>query len=78
MFRRSSDLVAAVTQIARVGFISLDTLRPTVPFSTFSDIVRVRKWDEGAKDPSVTTPSFADYAQLLQRVVDRHMATTQQ
>lgn len=35
-------------------------------------IIRVRLWDEAAKDPTVTTPSFEHYARLLQRVVDRH------
>lgn len=36
-------------------------------------ILRVRLWDEAAKDPDVTTPSFTHYAPLLQRVVDRHV-----
>lgn len=35
--------------------------------------VRVRLWDEGGKDPDMTTPPFAHYVKLLQRVVDRHM-----
>ena len=35
--------------------------------------VRVRRWDEGGKDPSMETPTFAHYIPLLQRVVDRHM-----
>lgn len=35
-------------------------------------ILRVRLWDEAAKDPELTTPPFEHYAPLLQRVVDRH------
>lgn len=34
--------------------------------------VRVRRWDEGAKDPAMETPPFRHYVPLLQRVVDRH------
>ncbi len=41
------------------------------PFHT--EAVRVRLWDEGGKDPSMTTPSFRHYVPVLQRVVDRHM-----
>lgn len=35
-------------------------------------IVRVRLWDEAAKDPDAATPAFGHYAPLLQRVVDRY------
>ncbi len=35
--------------------------------------VRVRRWDELAKDPAMATPPFTYYIPLLQRVVDRHM-----
>jgi len=35
-------------------------------------IIRLRLWDEAAKDPAVQTPPFEHYAPLLQRVVDRH------
>jgi [1-hydroxy-2-(trimethylamino)ethyl]phosphonate dioxygenase len=34
------------------------------------EAVRVRLWDEGGKVPGLATPSFAHYAQLLQRVID--------
>jgi [1-hydroxy-2-(trimethylamino)ethyl]phosphonate dioxygenase len=37
------------------------------------EAVRVRLWDEGGKVPGLATPSFAHYAPLLQRVVDRHL-----
>ncbi|KAA3632536.1 MAG: HD domain-containing protein [Proteobacteria bacterium] len=33
-------------------------------------ILRVRKWDEGAKVPGRKTPSFAYYEPLLRRVID--------
>lgn len=36
-------------------------------------IIRVRIWDDQAKDPAVATPPFGHYAPLLQRVVDRHV-----
>lgn len=39
-------------------------------------IVRVRLWDEAAKDPGAVTPPFGHYAPLLQRVVDRHTGTS--
>ncbi len=35
--------------------------------------VKVRRWDEGGKDPAMATPSFAHYVPLLQRVVDSHL-----
>lgn len=35
-------------------------------------IVRVRIWDDAAKDPDAPTPPFSHYAPLLQRVVERH------
>lgn len=38
------------------------------------EAVRVRLWDEGGKDPDMTTPSFRHYVPVLQRVVDRYMA----
>lgn len=34
------------------------------------EAVRVRIWDEGGKVPGMKTRSFADYAPMLQRVVD--------
>jgi phosphonate degradation associated HDIG domain protein len=37
------------------------------------EAVRVRLWDEGGKDPQMTTPDFQHYVPLLQRVVDRHL-----
>ncbi len=40
----------------------------------FREAVRARIWDECAKDPDAITPSFADFAPLLQRVVARHAA----
>ena len=33
-----------------------------------ADAVRVRRWDEGAKDPARVTPPFAHYVPLLDRV----------
>ena len=38
----------------------------------FNEAVRVRLWDEAAKDPGSRVPGFEHYATLLQRVVDRH------
>lgn len=35
------------------------------------EAVRVRRWDDEAKDPAVTTPPFAHYAPILERVVRR-------
>ena len=43
--------------------------------SAFREAVRVRLWDEGGKDPDMATPPFRHYMPLLQRVVDRHMAS---
>jgi predicted HD phosphohydrolase len=40
----------------------------------FREAVRARIWDECAKDPDAITPSFAEFAPLLQRVVARHAA----
>jgi phosphonate degradation associated HDIG domain protein len=36
----------------------------------FRAAVRVRRWDDAAKDSGAVTPPFAHYAPLLQRVVD--------
>ncbi len=36
-------------------------------------VVQIRYLDEAAKIPGKETPSFRDYAPLLQRVVDRHL-----
>ena len=36
-------------------------------------IVQVRYLDEAAKDPNLITPSFAYFAPMVQRVVDRHL-----
>jgi [1-hydroxy-2-(trimethylamino)ethyl]phosphonate dioxygenase len=38
----------------------------------FEDVVRVRLWDDAAKEPNKRVPAFEHYAALLQRVVDRH------
>jgi predicted HD phosphohydrolase len=38
----------------------------------FREAVRVRLWDEAGKVVGMQTPAFADFAPLLQRVVDRH------
>ena len=38
----------------------------------FAEAVRVRLWDEAAKDPELRVPGFEHYAALLQQVVDRH------
>lgn len=38
----------------------------------FSEAVRVRLWDEAAKEPEMIVPGFEHYAPLLQQVVDRH------
>jgi [1-hydroxy-2-(trimethylamino)ethyl]phosphonate dioxygenase len=39
----------------------------------YREAVRVRLWDEGGKDPHMTTPDFRHYVPLLQRVVDSHL-----
>ncbi|MDP9138949.1 MAG: HD domain-containing protein [Pseudomonadota bacterium] len=39
----------------------------------FREAVRVRLWDEAGKIAGMPTPAFADYAPLLQRVVDRNL-----
>jgi len=36
--------------------------------------VKVRKWDDEGKVPGMATKSFADYAGLLQRIVEDHVA----
>lgn len=36
-------------------------------------IVQVRYLDEAGKDPNLITPSFAYFAPMVQRVVDRHL-----
>ncbi len=38
------------------------------------DILQVRIWDDRGKVPGIETPSFDDYAPMLQRVVDAHAA----
>jgi [1-hydroxy-2-(trimethylamino)ethyl]phosphonate dioxygenase len=38
----------------------------------FKEAVRVRLWDEAAKEPELRVPGFEHYASLLQQVVDRH------
>ncbi len=38
------------------------------------EAVKVRIWDDGGKDPAMTTPPFRHYVPLLQRVVDGHKA----
>ena len=38
----------------------------------FNEAVRVRLWDEAAKDPEMRVPGFDHYTGLLQQVVDRH------
>ena len=38
----------------------------------FNEAVRVRLWDEAAKDPDMAVPGFEHYAPLLQQVVNRH------
>jgi phosphonate degradation associated HDIG domain protein len=40
----------------------------------FREAVRVRLWDEAGKVAGLKTRDFRDYAPLLQRVVDRHLA----
>lgn len=40
-----------------------------------AEAVRVRLWDEGAKVVGRTTPDFAHYAPVLQRVVNRQAAS---
>jgi phosphonate degradation associated HDIG domain protein len=39
-----------------------------------AEACRVRLWDEGGKVPGMPTRAFDDYAPLLQRVVDAHLA----
>jgi phosphonate degradation associated HDIG domain protein len=38
----------------------------------FEEAVRVRLWDEAAKEPTMRVPGFEHYTALLQQVVDRH------
>jgi [1-hydroxy-2-(trimethylamino)ethyl]phosphonate dioxygenase len=38
----------------------------------FNEAVRVRRWDEAAKEPDMRVPGFEHYIALLQQVVDRH------
>jgi [1-hydroxy-2-(trimethylamino)ethyl]phosphonate dioxygenase len=38
----------------------------------FNEAVRVRLWDEAAKEPDMRVPGFEHYTALLQQVVDRH------
>ena len=38
----------------------------------FNEAIRVRLWDEAAKEPELRVPGFEHYAALLQQVVDRH------
>jgi [1-hydroxy-2-(trimethylamino)ethyl]phosphonate dioxygenase len=38
----------------------------------FNEAVRVRLWDEAAKEPEMVVPGFEHYVPLLQQVVDRH------
>jgi [1-hydroxy-2-(trimethylamino)ethyl]phosphonate dioxygenase len=37
-----------------------------------NEAVRVRRWDEAAKEPDMRVPGFEHYTALLQQVVDRH------
>jgi phosphonate degradation associated HDIG domain protein len=39
----------------------------------YDEAVRVRIWDEGGKVPGMKTRAFADYAPLLQRVVNAYL-----
>ena len=39
-------------------------------------IVAVRYLDDAGKEPDMTTPDFAHFAPMVQRVVDRHLAST--
>lgn len=36
------------------------------------DIIQVRLWDEQGKDPALSTPAFAHYVPVLERVVKAH------
>jgi len=38
----------------------------------FREAIRVRLWDEAAKEPEMTVAGFEHYTALLQQVVDRH------
>lgn len=38
------------------------------------EAIRVRRWDDGGKVAGARTPAFADFAPLLQRLVDGHAA----
>ncbi len=38
------------------------------------EILQVRIWDDQGKIPGMPTPSFDDFAPLLQRVADAHAA----
>ncbi len=40
------------------------------------DIIKVRVYDEAGKHAGISTPTFAHYAPMLQRVVDAHSKTT--
>ena len=57
------------------GPMSADEVRAFEASPFHAEAVRVRIWDEGSKVPGARTPSFAHYAPLLQRIVDRHLGT---
>ncbi|SMX44213.1 (R)-1-hydroxy-2-trimethylaminoethylphosphonate oxygenase [Octadecabacter ascidiaceicola] len=41
------------------------------------EIIQVRYLDEAGKEPDMQTPDFAHFAPMVQRVVDRHLESTQ-
>ena len=40
----------------------------------FESLLQIRSWDETAKDPGKKTRSFADYAPLLEGLIDAQIA----
>lgn len=55
------------------GFMSQEEIDAFRRRPNFDAIIRIRQWDEAAKDPDASTPPFEHYTPLLQRVVERHL-----
>ena len=57
------------------GPMSADEVAAFERNPNLDDIVKVRYLDDAGKDPDMTTPDFAHFAPMVQRVVDRHCGT---
>ncbi len=71
-FARLSPASVATLKL-QGGPMSDDETRQFESDPYFSQAVRVRLWDEAGKVPGMATPAFADFAPLLQRVIDRRL-----